>query len=1126
MSDGAAASPKLTDRFPQASVLTDLTGKLKDGMGGVKAPGMPGDQIQNLSSSLQLPIPDSSTWHTAIPDDAKGLMGNFPNPADLAKPITDPIGKVKDVFSFDFSKFQQNQSTAPSTAPGAAAPADIISTVEALAGPVEDAVGLLADPELGRILEALGTLTGVQEIKDIPKQAQAAASEIKTILHDDVEGIILGFVTLVSAHSTQDVLQRRVAAATGTFSLADTQSRLQAALDQYTGGTALAALVSAADPSDAAGMSTLSDRLTAAQSSFQTYTGSLTRDLALTEVALALLDTADLEKQWQQMQAAVSKVDWSAANSLSSLVAAEVQKIKDKLTIDTGFTLDQYKQSIQAGVAELDQLIDKFDPSQVVQAIQNAVKTVLSPLQKLEDFKTQVETIVRGALGTVRDAIQKINIKPLTDMVKQALATLGDSLKKIAAVLNEIRQTIQTALDTVKKALDGVKTFVLDPQHGLKKEIEDVFHGITAVLDELKIQDVVNEIKALLKPVNDALAKIEFKPIIDAVLQAIDTITGILQKVAPLLVSDALKQKLAEAAAFLNQIDFGKIGGEVTAVFDEILASVNQDALGAFQAEYEQVVAAMKNLDPEPALQEVQKEVFDPLLAELEKVHPADLLKPVNDAFTAAHQELAKFNPTETFSFMTGFFKDLIAKIEEISPAKLLAPVEKMLDDLRQQIDSLLHIDAIVAAFAKFQSWVKPVAAGLDLFGPVLDGLSAGHQQMRDAIANFDTSVFTKVIANIMDSALSRLGAAVNAAGLSGAISAIASGPADLGQKLAQMQQTMNDSSSQLAGLDAQAALTALRARYSEVKAAVAARTGAALPAAILATVDSLDPMPVLAPILPKIDRVKAAAANKASQFGQMAAPFTAVLKSLEGAVSLLHTLLSPLTILRDVMMAPIQGLFPGQHFAGPKDVLLYFLDQFNPGDLRPIIEPLLKTVEAKLKALVDDAVLKPVGEVVQTIKGATELLNIHSLVDAVDGVFKDVESAIQSLDPTPLIQEINTEYQQIVAMLDQVNPAQFIQEIAKIYDEDIVGVIKAISPEGLLLPPLRELFQKIGAALGAFDIQAIFKPVLDRLQGLDTDLGGGLKQVEGSWQQLLAVLASTTGGGDSASVSVSAQAA
>jgi hypothetical protein len=221
--------------------------------------------------------------------------------------------------------------------------------------------------------------------------------------------------------------------------------------------------------------------------------------------------------------------------------------------------------------------------------------------------------------------------------------------------------------------------------------------------------------------------------------------------------------------------------------------------------------------------------------------------------------------------------------------------------------------------------------------------------------------------------------------------------------------------------------------------------------------------------------------------------------------------------------MAPLQGLFPGKQFSGPKEVILYFLDQLNPAGLRPLLEPLFTTVGAKIKAFLDDAVLNPIGEAVQTLKGITDILNIHSLVDAVTGVFNDVENVVKSLDPSPIIGSINEDYQKIVAMLDQVNPAQFIEEIAKIYNDDIIGVVQGISPEALLLPPLRELFQKISADLGAFDIQAIFKPVLDRLKSLDDDLGGGLKQVVGAWTELLGVLSSTTGGSTSASLSASA---
>ena len=1002
--------------------------------------------------------------------------------------------------------------------PASAGATDVASLIEALAGPVDNAAKLLADPELARILQTLSELTGAAVFEEFGKEAEERAAQAKSILHDKVEGIVLAFVSLVSAYSSQEKLQARVAQATGTFSAVDTESRLQAVLGQYDG---VAAMVGAADET---GWSALRDRLTGLNTSFQVYTGSLVRDLAVTEVALATLGVSDLQKQWEQIKASLSKVDFTAANEATALIAAEIDKLKGLFSGGAGFTMDQYKEAIQKGLGDLNELIGKFDPSMVVQAIQNVFKTILSPLQKLEDFKAQVETIVRGALGTIREAVEKINLKPLTDTVKQALATLSSSLTQVAALLNDVRNTIQGALDTVKKALEGVKTFVLDPQDGLKKKIEDVFGSITGVLDALNIKDVVNEVTSLLQPVNEALAKIEFQPVVKAVLDAIGAITDVLKTVGPLLVTDALKQKLGEAAAFLNQIDFGEIGDEITGTFDEILTSVDEDTLGEFQAEYNKVVETLRNFDPEPSLQEVQKEVFDPLLAELEKVHPADLLKPVNEAFDSAHQALAKFNPSDTFSFMTEFFQNLLAKIDEISPAKMLEPVEKMLDDLRQKIEALLHIDAIVAGYQTFKGWVQPAVNGMDLFGPILDGLNEGHGHLKDAIEGFDGSAFTKFIANFLDGALSRLGAVVNASGLSAALAAIAAGPGEAGAKLAEMQKAMDDCASRIGGLDAPAALTALRGHYSDVKAAASARTGIALPDDITALIGALDPMPVLAPILPKIDRVKTAAAAKAAQFGQLTAPLAAILDSLSSAISLMQSLLSPATILRDVLLAPIQGLFPEQKFAGPKDVLLNFLNQLNPADLRSSLEPLFNTLESKLKALVEDAVLNPVGEAVQTIRGATDILNIHSLVDAINGVFKDVEDVIKALDPAPLIEEIDGDYQQIVGMLDKVNPADFIQEIAKIYDEDIVGVIRQISPETLLLPPLRDLFQKISEALGAFDLEAIFKPVLDRLKGLDSDLGGGLHEIEASWQEMLGVLASASGG--SASVSVSAKAA
>jgi hypothetical protein len=1112
----ADASVKLSERFPDSSVLTELAGQLKDGVGGIKPPSFATDKITSLAGSFKLPIPDTSGWQAAIPSDAGKLMDSFPNPAELAKPFTDPIDTVKEIFTFDFSKIQQNQpQSAPTQAP------DLSAQIEALAGPVDDLTKLITDPEVGRILDVLTKLTGAESLQNIGQQTQQTASQIKTVIHDHIEGIALAFASVLSVHSSQETLQGRVSAVAATFSPDATVSRLQAVLDAYGGSVPLAAVIMATNPSDATVLDALRSRLQSVNSAFQNYVTNLARDMAVTETALATLDAADLSAQWDTIKAAVSKVNWTAAAGMGKAVEEVVQEWRSKLTVTPPFTMDEYRQAINIGLANVEKLIASFDPSQITNSIQNVVKTALSPFEKVEEFKTQVETIVRGALGTVSDAIQQINLKPLMDTIKQALATLSNSLKQISDLLAEVRNSIQGALDSVKSALDGVKNFILDPQNGLKKKIEDVFNSITTILDDLKIQDVTKEITALLDPVNDALAKIQFQPIINAVLSAINTIVEVLKKVGPLLVTDALKQKLADAAKFLNQIDFGKIGDELNATFDDILKSVDQDALGEFQAEYEKAVDGLKKLDPEPALHEVQTEVFDPLLAELQKVHPSDLLKPIGEAFDAAHQELAKFDPGETLAFITKFFADLIAKIDSISPAKLLAPVQEMLDDLHKKIDSLLHIDAIVAAFEKFKAWAEPVSSGLDFSGPLLDSFSSGFAQMRGAIANFDPEVFMRVIANMLDGLLAKFGLRINVEGLVSAISSIVKGPEQLGGKLAEMQNSLFGLSGRINGVDAQAALTTLRTRYGEVKAAVSTKSG--LPGDIVKLAAALDPMPVLAPMLPKIDRVKGVAAAAGSKFSQMVAPLSALSDSLGGALALLQSLLSPANLLRDALMAPLQGLFPGQKFSGPQELLVHFLDQFDPEGLKPALQTLFQTIEAKLKSLLDKTILDPLGEVINTIKGATGILDIHDLIDTINGVFKNVEDVIKSLDPTPIIQEIEADYKQITSMLDQVNPSQFIQEVAKIYEDDIIGTVKNISPETLLVPPLRDLFQKIAGALGAFNIEAIFKPVLDRLKTLDDDLGGGLHQVEDSWKQMLAVLASSTGGSVSGSVSVQA---
>ncbi len=1093
MSAGADASAKLSTRFPDASVLTDLVGQLKNGVGGVKGPDLPTDKIQSLTTGLNIQLPDTSAWHSAIPADAKSLTSNFPDAGTLTKPITEPIGKVTGLLSFDFAGQSQTIGSTFGSNVSLADPESILSPLEAT---IAAGVNLLKDPELQKLFDLVANITGSGEVKQVPGYAESAGNAVQDVLKANVEPPIVAFSALVSAMSVIGRLRSRVSVI-GSFSPKDTQTRLQAVLDAY---TALATQIGGGGAVDTG----------AASTALTTFLQTLATDMATTELSLATLGTADAEATCQEIQAELAKLNTQALNALAAKLTAQIQSAGGQMKFDADLNLDKYKELIHTGLGQIATEIDKLDPSKLVAAVQSGFQTVLSPLKTLEDFKAQVETVIRGVVQTIHDAIAKIDLAPLKNTVQQALNALEGVLRQVAAVFTDVRNTIQAALNSVKTVLDGVKTFVLDPQNGLKKKIEDVFHSIDDVLKALNIQQVTAEISAVLKPISDELAKIEFAPVINAVVDAIGVITTALKTVAPLLVTDALKKKLADAADFLKQIDFNQIGDALNQEFDAILASVDQDALGEFKAEYDQVVQSLAKFDPGPALDEVQKEAFDPLLVELSQLHPADALKPVQDAFDQASGALKGFDPVATFSFLTDFFKSLIAQIDSISPAKMLEPVQATLDSARQQIISFLRIDDILTLLTRFKGFIEPVLNGADV-EPFLTNITTGYNQLRAAIAGFDPAGFVgSIITANSDSAVVM------------AIGELLSDATDLTPNLTTLATQLQTAGNQNAQFDATGALTSLRGGYANVSAAVTARSANPLPDAVAAAIKALDPMGALAPMLPKIDRVKAAFAAKTAQFAQSTATITPTLTAVSGLLPPLRALGSPLTMLQEFFLEPLRRLFPGQQLVSLKDVVSYFLQQFDLSDVVADLRAIVNTGMGKLKAIVDDAVLNPIIGLFQSVKDAFNVLDIHPLVDAINAIFHDLEAAVQQLDPTPLIQEIGVKYKEIVALLETLNPASFIAEIADIYNNDIVGVVKAVSPKDLLLPPLKELFAEISSFLGAFDIEALFKPVLDRLKSLDSDLTDGLHKTGAAYEQMLAVLASAAGDASaSASVSV-----
>src|SRR5262245_5113234 len=160
-------SVKLLDRIPQAKQVTDLVGQLRTQLSGVQLPNLPLDQLRQLAAGFDLKLPDTSSWHTIIPPAASQLMERFPDSLTLAQPLSAPLAKLKDVFTFDFlGALTQVEDSIRSLA--VTPPDSPEATLGTLLAPLDTLAALTQDSPLPDLLRVVSRLLGLEALATIP----------------------------------------------------------------------------------------------------------------------------------------------------------------------------------------------------------------------------------------------------------------------------------------------------------------------------------------------------------------------------------------------------------------------------------------------------------------------------------------------------------------------------------------------------------------------------------------------------------------------------------------------------------------------------------------------------------------------------------------------------------------------------------------------------------------------------------------------------------------------------------------------------------------------------------------------------------------------------------------------
>src|SRR5262245_1818157 len=185
-------------RIPNPSQLSGLLEQFAGELRGLEIPGLPVAQIGQLSAGFKIALPDTSRWSDIAVPDAAALLRDFPDPADLARPLSAPIERVRSFLDADL-RGDLEKLLAMLGAIGSPSIESPQALLKDLFKPLEDVNALLKDSEILRLAVSIGEFLGVSEIARLPEEIDVFVGRLLTQLQERVGGVLLAIGSVSSA---------------------------------------------------------------------------------------------------------------------------------------------------------------------------------------------------------------------------------------------------------------------------------------------------------------------------------------------------------------------------------------------------------------------------------------------------------------------------------------------------------------------------------------------------------------------------------------------------------------------------------------------------------------------------------------------------------------------------------------------------------------------------------------------------------------------------------------------------------------------------------------------------------------------------------------------------------------
>ncbi len=891
--------------------------------------------------------------------------------------------------------------------------------------------------------------------------------------------------------------------------------------------------------------------------------------------------------------------DWVAALTALQEAQAGLDGLRGAMqtvpgTVYSGlgqFDLDRYKTDLQQA---LQSLLDTGSngparPNSFA-SLEDLTDNILQPLDELtgalddtspDEFGNQLSATLDMLLALFDSMAEVVQDNPVFDFfddLKQVMDTVADAIRGVQTV-------IDSAIKTLVEAIEGI----LEPFNTVKEEIEAAFQTLETAIEEIDIEALAQEVEGLLNQVNDLLAaiplddlkdmldqalttveqlintlsetaqtvlqqveslvsaleEIEFDPLVEPVIDAINAIKNALSAINLDLLPEAIQSLLQQAIdAFEDQFngDFnGYFQREVidflNNLFDEAVTAIS-DFVQSLQDKLRQFAEAVGKLDP-AALLEPLTQVFQQLTNAINELSGEKLIGPVRELVDEMLEALTAISPATLFAPLEqAFEQEILTPVQQFKPSDLLQPLIDAFAPLEELIDKLDFSSAFEglaeSATEFFGSTKDSLTGALDFSGvpgvgemaeqvqPVLDLLSPTTSLedwtavMEDLLNNHRPAKLLEPIQtaltpveNVLNNASDELLMATfdRLKAVTG-VTELVSSSATTNAFRSQLEQVASALESNLpaaviAGLNAgytriQAALNqvdpnevpeGLRPQYDTAQAAVVA----------LDPVTTLDPLSELfAPLAARIRQV----ATWSVDLSDLEEMFGTALSTAAGRLpGFLFDELTPASIRQGLVIFSPTALL--QRIDERFDAFLNTAEGFS-SVIQTAVEGFIDQLGLKLAELSPAALFEEFGELFQPIREALQS-SPQAIADTLDQAYEQMLEKLALVHPKVIREPAQALFDTVLAKLNELKQ-QLLDTLATAIDQILAQIretLRALDPQALIIG-LGNFFELIRQALEELALTELIDRLVQAFDTLRANLTAALQRSADAFGQMV----------------------